>query len=89
MKHIHFSMPMVRLSGHPQKIMEELGITYQRAVPQTIGDSWEFWCCENVPDELPEGLTIKDWNPMDRIGWGLSKEDAEEIRDYTHSVNRR
>jgi len=70
------------LSGHPQKVMKELGITYQHAVPQSISDTWEFWNCENVPDDLPAFLEVKDWNPMDRIGWGLSQEKAEEIRDY-------
>ena len=67
---------------HAQTVMKELGITYQHAVPQSISDSWEFWNCENVPNELPPYLKQMDWNPMDRIGWGLSQEVAEKIRDY-------
>ena len=68
--------------GHPQKRMKALGITYQHCVPQSISDSWEFWNCENMPENLPPGIEIKDWDPMGRIGWGLSQEMAEEIRDY-------
>ena len=67
---------------HAQVIMKKLGITYQHSTPQSIGDQWWFWNCENVPDELPEYLTVADWDPMKCIGFGLSKEDAEKIRDY-------
>ena len=68
--------------SHPQKAMEELGITYQHATPQSMGDQWWFWNCENIPDPLPPYLEIADWNPMEMIGWGLSRKDAERIRDY-------
>lgn len=67
---------------HPQTQMAKLGITYQYATPQSIGDQWWFWNCETIPDPLPEYLSEADWNPMEMIGWGLSKEWAEKIRDY-------
>ena len=67
---------------HPQKVMQELGITYQHATPQSIADQWWFWNCENIPEQLPPYLEVMDLNPMEQIGWGLSKEDAEKIRDY-------
>lgn len=67
---------------HAQKVISELGINYQHSVPQSINDSWEFWNCENVPDELPKFIKTFDCNPMDRIGFGLNQEDAEAIRDY-------
>lgn len=66
---------------HAQAVMKELGITYKHAVPQSISDSWEFWGCENVPEDLPESIEVTSWNPMDRIGWGLNKETAEMLRD--------
>ncbi len=66
--------------GHPQEIMKRLGITYQHATPQSLGDQWWFWNCENIPEELPPYLEVADWNPMEMIGWGLSKENAEAIR---------
>lgn len=66
-------------NGHPQKVMRELGITYQHSTPQSIGDQWWFWNCQGVPDELPKYLTDLVLDPMECIGYGLSKEDAEKI----------
>jgi len=66
---------------HPQEVMKHLGITYQHATPQSMGDCWWFWNCENLPDELPEYLTVRERDPMECIGYGLSQEDAEKIRD--------
>jgi len=63
-------------------VMKELGITYQHATPQSMGDQWWFWNCENIPDKLPNYLGEADLNPMTCIGYGLSKEEAEKIRDY-------
>lgn len=71
--------------GHPQKVIKSLGITYQHATPQSMGDQWWFWNCENIPEELPEYLEYADLNPMDMIGWGLSKENAEKIKNYEKS----
>lgn len=82
MKHLMYRMGTTGLVGHPQRVMKELGITYLHSVTQSISDTWEFWCCENVPENLPSGIEVKDWNPMDRIGWGLGQEMAEKIRDY-------
>jgi len=68
---------------HPQAVMEELGITYQHATPQSISDQWWFWNCENLPNNLPEFLSdLKISDPMEYVGRGLSKETAEKIRDY-------
>ena len=82
--HLRFWMITAYESGaknHPQKVMKDLGITYQHATPQSIGDQWWFWNCENMPKELPEYLEVVDLNPMEMIGWGLSKEAAKAIRD--------
>ena len=61
---------------HPQKIMEELGITYECAVPQSLADSWWFLNVGNVPPELPtyiRELELSDeqlshWMPYATIG---------------------
>lgn len=63
--------------GHPQKVMKDLGITYKLSTPQSVYDEWWFWLPENLPDELPEFLTVKEVNPMDAIGDGLSKQMAD------------
>ena len=64
---------------HPQKLMEKTGISYQHATPQSIGDQWWFWNCENVPDPLPKWLTPLNVDPLKAVGYGLSKEDADAI----------
>jgi len=69
-------------SMHPQKAMKELGIEYTNATPQSIGDQWWFWNCSNLPESIPPFLTELKLDPMDQIGFGLSKEEAESIRDY-------
>lgn len=67
---------------HAQIVMKELGITYQQATPQTMGDCWWFWNCENIPETLPKYLEYIDLKPVECIGHGLSKEDAEMILKY-------
>jgi len=67
---------------HPEAIMKSLGITYQHATPQSLGDQWWFWNCENVPGNLPYFLEELKLDPMEQIGFGLSRKNAEWIRDY-------
>lgn len=66
---------------HAQEVMKELGITYQDATPQSMGNQFWFWNCKNIPENLPEFITELNIDPMEAIGWGLSQEDAEKIRD--------
>jgi len=49
----------------PQDKMKELGITYKKAVPQSICDQWWFLGCDNIPKELPEYITILDADVSD------------------------
>lgn len=64
---------------HPQVVMRELGITYQHATPQSMGDQWWFWNCKGMPADLPKFLTLLEVDPHKCIGWGLSQEDADRI----------
>lgn len=66
---------------HPQVVMKELGISYFHATPQSLYDSWWFWCCENVPVELPEYLSELKLDPMEQVGYGLTPEMAKRIVD--------
>lgn len=72
---------------HAETVMDELGIKYQHSTPQMVYDAWWFWNCENIPENLPPFITAQDWSPMDKIGYGLSREVAEKIRDYVSSEN--
>jgi hypothetical protein len=81
-KHLRLSCYM-GYNEHPQQTMKRLGITYQHATPQSMGDQWWFWNCENVPEPLPEHFSILECNdPFEMVGYGLSKEDAKKICDY-------
>lgn len=64
---------------HAQEVMRELGIIYQYAVPQSLGDQWHFWNCKNAPSPLPAFLTEIGVDPHEMIGYGLSKEMADSI----------
>lgn len=73
---------------HAQEVMEELGIKYQLSIPQSIGDQWWFFNCTNIPDELPSYITELTGKLEDKIGFGLSEADVQELKrfglKYTH-----
>ena len=79
--HLRYDLMGAGAKGHPQTVMKELGIIYQHATPQSMHDCWQFWNCKNVPDDLPPFLSEFKRDPMTMIGYGLSKEVAEKIRD--------
>jgi hypothetical protein len=66
-------------SRHPQTVMRELGITYEKSTPQSLYDSWWFWNCTGAPDPLPKYLNELGARPHECIGDGLSKEDADRL----------
>lgn len=81
-RHLKYDMISAYKCGyilHPQQVMKSQGITYQHATPQTLGDQWWFWNCENMPDVLPEFLEEFNDEPSKYIGWGLSKGDALKL----------
>lgn len=83
--HLRFSMMAQYyegVEGHPQKVMKDLGITYQHATPQSMGDQWWFWNCEGVPETLPKFLSELNIDPQDCIGFGLNQELADRITSY-------
>lgn len=67
------------VTEHAQKVMKDHGITYQVAVPQSLYDCWMFFNCENVPDPLPDFLSVMKGDPHDYVGRGLSKQSADAI----------
>ena len=83
--HLHYDYYAANMAGemrHAQEVMRELGITYQHSTPQSLVDSWWFWNCENIPNKLPKYLSELNADPMECIGRGLSKENAELIASY-------
>ena len=79
--HLRYSMP-IDLKKHPLEDMKDLGITYQHKTPQTIGEQWWFWNCENIPEKLPEYINKLVLDPFEAIGYGLDKEMADKISNY-------
>lgn len=82
MTHLGFDMIGAFGEGekrHAQTVMKDLGITYMYAVPQSIGDMWQFWRCENIPADLPAYIYPLKADPMQCIGYGLTREMAERI----------
>jgi hypothetical protein len=91
--HLRFSVITAEYcneSRHPQAVMRELGIVYQHATPQTLGDQWWFWNCVDIPARLPEYLTPLRLDPHQCIGFGLTEEDANKIAAWesTQSNNK-
>ncbi len=43
---------------HPEVVMKVLGINYKQSVPHSIADVWIFEDCLNVPETLPDYLSI-------------------------------
>ena len=43
---------------HPQKVMQDLGITYRYSEPKVIADQWWFIDCKNVIHPLPAYLNF-------------------------------
>ena len=64
---------------HAQTIMKDLKISYQYCTPQPMGDQFWFWNCKNIPDILPYYMKPLEVNPLDYVGFGLSKKRAEDI----------
>jgi hypothetical protein len=68
---------------HPQEHMRSLGIKYQHATPQSMGDQWWFWNCENIPLPIPFGLGVLDIvDPGKYVGFGLTQGEADKIKSY-------
>ncbi len=66
---------------HPETVMKELGISWLYGKSISMASMWEFWGCTNVPKSLPEFISINTGDPMERIGCGLSLEEAEKLQE--------
>ena len=61
------------IKNHPQKEMENLGITYKQAIPQSVSDQWWFRDCENLPAILPEFLKVMNPDIIKRFNDGVTE----------------
>ena len=85
MKHLKYCLMTAGFdcseNRHAQVVMKELGITYKLAVPQSMADQWQFFCCENLPEELPKFLTeiCKDNNFKNYSG--ISEDNLKMLKN--------
>ncbi len=80
--HLRYCMYSAPMGKHPLRAMEDLGIKYQHATPQSIADQWWFWNCKvPAPLVLPPYLTELKVRAEDAVGNGLSSEMAEKIKE--------
>lgn len=69
---------------HPQKVLRDLGITYKKAVPQSIGNQWWFFDVHGDLDKLHKDLyeiKFKD-DLSELIGYGLCPQDVIQLQGY-------
>ena len=52
---------------HAIDAMYDLGIEFEHSVPQSLIDEYWFFNCSNVPDKLPEYISILQADPRDWI----------------------
>ena len=52
-----FGMGLSGENRHPEHVMKSFGMTWEKAVPQSLFDAWQFFGGKNVPDKLPDWIT--------------------------------
>lgn len=80
MKMLHYDLHSAFDSGEPrhaQTVLKSMGVTYLHEVPQSIADCWWFYGPQNLPEPLPDYMSVREVNPIDHVGWGLSEEKAK------------
>ena len=57
---------------HAIDAMNDLGITYKSAIPQSLGDQWVFYDCQNIPESLPRYASLREMNNRDYEDSGIT-----------------
>lgn len=81
-RYAHLALDCYNLTEHAQLVMRDLGITYKFAVPKSTTDQWWFFCCENVPDVLPDCLKPLTFSRRYWVGHGLSDGDMRDVEAW-------
>ncbi|MNP43717.1 hypothetical protein D3C76_1375530 [compost metagenome] len=59
--------------------VKRMGITFQRCMPDRMGDSIWLFGCRGVPDQLPEWLRMSDAVEQDFVGRILTQGQVDQI----------
>ena len=82
MENIRVSTYNWKDTGHPQKYIKDLGISYRYAIPQPILDCWWFLGCENVPTDTPYIAELVVGSYEELLGFGLDKNMVNELEAW-------
>lgn len=47
----------IECKQHPVEYLNSIGVTYKKAIPQSLRDQWWFLDCENLPNKWPNFMT--------------------------------
>lgn len=83
MLNLAFSLHDAVNNEHPQQTMKRIGISYLKAVPQSVLDSWWFFGCSGNVAPLPSFLTVIDGDISRLVGHGLSESDVRLLKTAT------
>lgn len=75
MKHLRYQVDVAGYEcefRHPQEVMRELGITYELAIPQSLGEQWWLFNCTHR--ELPKFIIEMKADPWLVEQYKLPKE---------------
>nr|DAE54946.1 MAG TPA: hypothetical protein [Caudoviricetes sp.] len=90
MRHLRYDCMGAAYAGvnkHPEVVMRELGITYELAIPQSMGDQWWLFNCnhEDLPCFITE-MECDNWLanryrlPAQYINSGKSEALSKEVK---------
>ena len=65
MKHLRYNIPAAFRAGekrHPQEVMRECGVTFEKLIIQSMGDDWFLFDCQYVrlPSFIIE-MGVDEW----------------------------
>ena len=72
------------VKGNPITILKEEGVEYIHHYCNPMG-GWWFWGCKNIPENLNKYFFLREENPLEYIGWGLSEEKAHELYEKSNN----
>ena len=73
---------------HAEEYMKQQGIKYFISMASPISDSWVFWCCKNVPEPLPRGLSLLKARPYFFKGRGINKFMYHQIKNQSKNLRK-
>ena len=90
MKNICFDGQTYAMSGgkgRPLDQIASLGINFLYGVPKLEYGEWFLFGCTNLPDPLPDYLSILTIDPQTQVGRGLDQAAVDDIKAWSDAMN--